>query len=148
MEEKKNLIEEMANYMLEYGIEKYHQGVSASVSAKLREEFYRVFLTYAGALIDIGYRKISEGAVVLTKEEYEDLKRGVKTIRYTAMFNAGQQARISQLEERLEQAYELLREEIVKELLQEIGEEACEHHYLNRDCEWFSRICKKYGMED
>lgn len=52
--------------------------------------------------------KKNEETVVLTKEEYEDLKRSVKTISYTAMFNAGQQARISQLEERLEHAYDLV----------------------------------------
>ena len=34
-----------------------------------------------------------------------------------------------------------------KEILQEIGAEACEHAYVNRDCEWFERICKKYGVE-
>ena len=34
-----------------------------------------------------------------------------------------------------------------KEILAEIGKEACEHAYLNCDCEWFDKICKKYGVE-
>ena len=34
-----------------------------------------------------------------------------------------------------------------KEILSEIGKEPCEHHYLNWDCEWFDKICKKYGVE-
>ena len=34
-----------------------------------------------------------------------------------------------------------------KEILTEIGDEPCEHHYLNRDCEWFAKICKKHGVE-
>lgn len=33
-----------------------------------------------------------------------------------------------------------------KEILTEIGQEACEHHYLNSDCEWFNKVCKKYGV--
>ena len=41
----------------------------------------------ADALIEKCYRKIPEGAVVLTKEEYDDLQKGVKTHNYTAMFD-------------------------------------------------------------
>lgn len=39
-------------------------------------------------LYNAGYRKIEEGAVVLTKEEYDELQKGVKTYNYTAMFDA------------------------------------------------------------
>lgn len=38
-------------------------------------------------------------------------------------------------------------DERIKEILTEIGDEACEHAYLNSDCEWYKRICKKYGVE-
>ena len=40
-----------------------------------------------------------------------------------------------------------VRKYTMKEVLTEIGEEACEHHYLNRDCEWFNKVCKKHGVE-
>ena len=40
-----------------------------------------------------------------------------------------------------------VRKYTMKEILTEIGEEACEHHYLNRDCEWFDKVCKKHGVE-
>ena len=42
----------------------------------------------ATALYDAGYRKIPEGAVVLTREEYDELQKGIKTYNYTAMINA------------------------------------------------------------
>ena len=35
-----------------------------------------------------GWRKITENAVVLTMEEYDELQKGVKTHNYTAMFDA------------------------------------------------------------
>lgn len=38
-------------------------------------------------------------------------------------------------------------DELPKEILTEIGKKPCEHAFLNRDCEWYKRICKKYGVE-
>lgn len=66
-------IEEMAKDMLEYGMEKYPTGESVFTETKLREQFYHVFLTYAEYLINKGYRKIPEGVVVLTREDYDYL---------------------------------------------------------------------------
>lgn len=40
------------------------------------------------ALYNEGYRKIPKNAVVLTREEYNELQKGVKTHNYTAMFEA------------------------------------------------------------
>lgn len=68
------MIEEMAKDMLEYGMEKYPTCESVFTEIKLREQFYHVFLTYAEHLIKKDYRKIPEGAVVLTREEYQTLK--------------------------------------------------------------------------
>ena len=39
-------------------------------------------------LYEAGYRKIPENAVVLTREEYDELQKGIKTYNYTAMFKA------------------------------------------------------------
>ena len=73
------------------------------------------------------YNKLfPEGSVVLSKEEYEELQKGVKTHNYTAMFNASQEARILELEKRLcNIAYEARKEtarEILKELYEQIDE--------------------------
>ena len=65
--DKQKQIEEMARDMLEYGMEKYPTGESVFTETKLREQFYRVFLTYAEYLIKNGYRKIPEGAVLKEK---------------------------------------------------------------------------------
>lgn len=69
--DKQKQIEEMAKAMLEFGMEKYPTGESVFTETKLREQFYHVFLTYAEYLINAGYRKIPENAVVLTREEHQ-----------------------------------------------------------------------------
>ena len=83
--------------------------------------------------------------------------------------NAELQKQVDELKEELEKAYEIERANIqaeiaeagtschwckqqavkdtANEILTEIGKEPCEHHYLNWDCEWFDRVCKKYGVE-
>jgi radical SAM superfamily enzyme YgiQ (UPF0313 family) len=62
-----------------------------------------------------GYRKIPEGSVVLSKEEYEQLCKGVKG--YTAMFIAGDLDQIHDLENRFKEA----RKETAKEVLEKIS---------------------------
>lgn len=73
--DKQKQIEEMAKDMLDYGMGKYPTGESVFTETKLREQFYYVFLTYAEYLIKKGYCKIPEGAVVLTKEELEQMAK-------------------------------------------------------------------------
>lgn len=51
-------------------------------------ESSKKYITIAIWLVNAGYRKIPEGAVVLTKEEYDELQKGIKTYNYTAMFDA------------------------------------------------------------
>lgn len=51
----------------------------------------------------------------------------------------GKDSKIIKLQKRVD--------ELAKEILTEIGKEPCEHAYLNWDCEWYKRICKKYGVE-
>lgn len=47
-----------------------------------------IAMFYAKMLVNAGYRKIHENAVVLTREEYEELKKGIKPYNYTAMFDS------------------------------------------------------------
>ena len=70
--DKQKQIEEMAKALLNFGMATYPTGDSAFTETKLRDSFYHVFLTYAEHLYNAGYRKIPEGAVVLTGEEYSD----------------------------------------------------------------------------
>lgn len=37
-------------------------------------------------LVEKGWAKIQEGAVVLTREEFDELQKGIKTYNYTAVF--------------------------------------------------------------
>lgn len=76
-----------------------------------------------------GYRKIPEGSVVLSKEEYEELQKGVKTHNYTAMFNAGQEARITELEERLYNIAYKTRKETAKEILEWLKQHTFDSHF-------------------
>lgn len=69
--DKQKQIEEMAKDMVEYGMKKYPTGESIFTETTLRESFYQVFLAYAEYLINKGYCKITESAVVLTREQYE-----------------------------------------------------------------------------
>lgn len=82
----KQMIEEMAKimdidcgecYTCDY-YDKHDKGLPANCTCFLQ----------ARELYNAGYRKIPEGAVVLTREEYEELKKGIKTYNYTAMFDA------------------------------------------------------------
>ena len=95
----KQMIEEMAYIIYRYG-QTYDDCVDGAEH------------TLAKWLINAGYRKIPEGAVVLTKEEHEELQKGVKTYNYTAMFK-------EQDAYRWEQGYLQGRKETAKEILQE-----------------------------
>lgn len=76
MENKQKQIEEMAKDLKE---EKLYALINKTS-----------YMRSAENLINAGYRKskIPENAVVLTREEYEELKKGIKTYNYTAMFDA------------------------------------------------------------
>lgn len=81
MDKQKQMIEEMAKDMLDYGMEGYPTFDSVFTETKLREQVFNVFLGYAERLIKKGYRKIPEGTVVLTKEEYKRYERIEKIIK-------------------------------------------------------------------
>lgn len=102
-------IEEMAKVIESvklYGIDNYGRKISHYSTLELAEELLKHYQP-----------KIPEGSVVLSKEEYEELQKGVKTHNYTAMFNAVQEARITELEKRLcNIAYET-RNETAREVL-------------------------------
>ena len=92
--EKKKQIEEMASdiakrdcYLWEHcPKEPKHNCVSQD--PKIMLESSKNYITIAIWLVTAGYRKITENAVVLTKKEYDELQKGVKTHNYTAMFDA------------------------------------------------------------
>lgn len=68
-------IEEMVNVMLEYALS--IDGFSPEIkyamqSVATTQAIKRALRGYATALINAGYRKIPEGAVVLTKEEFSE----------------------------------------------------------------------------
>ena len=67
----KQMIEEMAKDMVDYGMDGYPTFDSVFMETKLREQIFHVFLGYAERLIKKGYRKIPEGGCVLSKEEYD-----------------------------------------------------------------------------
>lgn len=71
--DKQKQIEEMAKDMLEYAMKEYPTRESVFTETKLRETFYRVFLTYAETLYNAGCRKIPENAVVLTSGDKVDM---------------------------------------------------------------------------
>lgn len=68
-----NRIEGMAKDLLDFGMVMYPTGCSAFTETKLREQIYNTFLAYADYLIAKGYFKIPKGAVVMTREEYDDM---------------------------------------------------------------------------
>ena len=69
-------IEEMAKAMLNEAIKDYPTE-TVFKDGKLREAFYPIFVKYGEAVYNAGYRKIPEGAVVLTgmetEQQFEDL---------------------------------------------------------------------------
>ena len=67
----KQMIEEIAKIMFEKAFENYETSGSVEIDTEVRRNFYSAFLVYCEALYNAGYRKIPEGAVVLTREEYE-----------------------------------------------------------------------------
>ena len=68
---KQKQIEEMAKIVLEKAFENYETSGSVEIDTEVRRNFYYAFLAYGEELYDRGVRKIPEGAVVLTREEYQ-----------------------------------------------------------------------------
>lgn len=64
-------IEEMAKIMFEKAFENYETSGSVEIDTEVRRNFYSAFLVYCEALYNAGFRKIPEGAVVLTREELQ-----------------------------------------------------------------------------
>ena len=69
--DKQKQIEEIAKIMLEKAFENYETSGSVEIDTDVRRNFYYAFLAYSEELYEQGYRKIPEGAVVLTREEYQ-----------------------------------------------------------------------------
>ena len=100
-------------------------------------------------LYDLGYRKIPENAVVLTKEEYEELKKGIKTYNYTAMFDAQNAYRWEQgyLQGRKETA-EKFAETLLDMVVQfcQMGEEGyLKHIFMSAEEQAFDVLDIDYG---
>ena len=90
-------------------------------------------------LYNLGYRKIPEGAVVLTREEYDELQKGVKTYNYTAMFDA-------QNVYRWEQGYLQGSKDTAKEICDLILEHWEKGELI--ECDWLRvAISERYGVE-
>ena len=91
-------------------------------------------------LIDTGFKEYCEENKRLTDENAElqkqvdELKKENNDLLYERQtaFMAGHEQAVK---------------DMAKEILSEIGKEPCEHAYLNWDCEWFDKVCKKYGVE-
>lgn len=81
---------------------------------------------YANALYDAGYRKIPEGAVVLTKEELND--------RLYQSYSSGVNFAGKQMEDQKAK----VRRETAKEILDEVSK---------RYGVWLGELYKKYGVE-
>ena len=142
----KEMIEEMARVIFERGVAL--DGTDFVFGLNGSDHFERI----ATAIYNAGYRKIPEGSVVLSKEENEELQKGVKTHNYTAMFNASQEARILELEKRLcNIAYEA-RKETAREILQKLFKE---HNVFNDNDviiawqvkEILKEVAKQVGVE-
>ena len=101
--------------------------------AKIVDEMYNVYTTTADDIADglynVGYRKIPENAVVLTKEEYIDLSRNYVT-------------------EQIEQ----VRKKTAKEILLLLGKgyDETEKTEFN-NLQWYKEFCRelkhRYGVE-
>jgi hypothetical protein len=85
-----------------------------------------------------GYRKIPENAVVLTREEYNELQKGVKTHNYTAMFEA-------QDAYRWEQGYFQGCKETAKEILEKVKSYTLDKEVGMRYL--IQRLGEEYGVE-
>lgn len=85
-------------------------------------------------LYNTGYRKIPENAVVMTREEYDELKKGVKTYNYTAMFNA-------QDAYRWEQGYLQGTKETAEKFVERLKEQFADSARL---CEQIDEIAKEF----
>ena len=106
---------------------------------------------FANALADMCYRKIPDGAVVLTREEYERLKsdRKIKVVQH---LDDEYTVEIPQCEydEMLEQARKETAREILKLLSDHgVGKEMieCFKMYDVNGIKIAKEICEKYGVE-
>ncbi|MBE5764019.1 MAG: hypothetical protein E7339_00255 [Clostridiales bacterium] len=77
----------------------------------------------AKTLYNAGYRKIPEGSVVLSKEEYNDLKGLEK-----------------HFDDYLIKEIKETRKETTKEILREVSK-------VCADYQWFKNLCKQFGVE-
>lgn len=90
---------------------------------------------YAEALYNEGYRKIPEGTLVMTKEEF------VKTIESGYVYDTtrGNKINIIQMTREIE------RKETATEILNRINEYYLDYNYdLKKE---FEKLCKEYGVE-
>ena len=117
------------------------------------EENIRCVECIAKKLYNANYRKIPKDSVVLSKEEYEKLQKGVHTINYTAMFDKAQAERIIELEERLCNACHEIRKETAREILFKF--ESAFAYYDNEDMfskkaifECVEELVKQYEVEE
>lgn len=73
LQDSKKQIDEMAKIIFEKAFENYETSGSVEIDTEVRRRCYSAFLVYCEAIFNAGYRKIHEGAVVLTREEAVDL---------------------------------------------------------------------------
>ena len=93
-------------------------------------------LTIAETLIKDNYRKIPEGSVVLTREEYETLKLELAIEKKRADESYTQK----EVEEIIASKERIKSKETAREILKEVGK-TC------GDYQWFKNLCKQYGVE-
>ena len=161
----KQMIEEMAKDMLEYGMEKYPTGESVFTETKLREQIYHVFLKYAEYLIKNGYCKIPKNAVVIDKDENpclscpvpEDIQRDVDCSTICGSVRLGidwqNQCRVlvkenKQLTKELKQlrkeTADKFAERLKENTVDEYDSEGVNHPYVILDYEELDEICKEF----
>ena len=133
MEDKKQ-IEEMAKIMEKIRTKDYYPAEPFSLDAPELEE------KLATELYQQGYRKLPENAVVLSREEYEQLLKGIHTTNYTAMLYKVHTERIIELEKRLCNSYEQARKETAKKIITIIKD------YYG-DISVIAKITEQFGLE-
>ena len=102
----------------------------------MKEQIKKTQIDSMIEFFNAGYRKIDKDSIVLSKtdfdlilppdsvvvtsNEYEKLKKGIKVHNYTAMFDGAQQQRILELENRLHYIYKQAREETIEKVVKEL----------------------------
>lgn len=123
---KEKMIQEMVN-----GLE--HCDVDNDCDSCVKKNYPCYIYDWCKTLVEKGYRKVSEGAVVLTKEEYERLKsdRKIKVVQH---LDDEFTIEIPQCE--YDEMLEQVRKKTAKEILQKMKEKCKELE------DKFSHICK------